>query len=304
VSPESPEPMASSSTIVHSSREASRSTRSRPGDAPLVLVDEEQVVGPEGAERQPEQAEDADPRTADRQPQRARVDVVLLGQPRQLAEGGQVGQSGQADSAAHMASPSDHGSVRRRRRFPRPARRTRGHGGDQAVDARLAGQLRMERDGDDIALPDRHDALVGQPGQNLYAGSHALDYGGSDEDRVHRAVAHDRHQQVGLERVELAPEGVALDGHVEQREDGLLAAGDLLGDDDHSGAGAEDRRAGPGQRHDRLAQVPAGHELAHRRALAAGQDQAGEPLEVLGQANVTGSTPIARRVWICSMTAP
>ena len=81
------------------------------GQAALVLVDEEQVVRPERSERQPEQAEDSDPWPADRQPERARVDVLLLGEPRQLPEGGEIGQTGEADSAAHMASPSDHGSV-------------------------------------------------------------------------------------------------------------------------------------------------------------------------------------------------
>ena len=153
------------------------------------------------------------------------------------------------------------------------------------MDAGFAGQLRVERDGDDIALPHRHDPLIGQSSQNLYTGSHALDYGGSDEDRVDRPVAQDRHRQIGLERVELAAEGVALDRHVDQREDGLLAAGDLLGDDDHARARAQNRGAGPGKGHDRLAQIPASDELAHGRALAARQDQAGDAFEVLGQPN-------------------
>ncbi len=47
----------------------------------------------------------------------------------------------------------------------------------------------------------------------------------------------------------------------------------------------EYRRARLGQAHDRLAEPPAGDELAHRRALAAGQDQPGKALEILGQAN-------------------
>ena len=61
-------------------------------------------------------------------------------------------------------------------------------------------------------------------------------------------VAEDRDRQLGLERVELAPERVALDGHVEQRQDRLLAAGDLVGQDDHPGARPEDRRAALGER--------------------------------------------------------
>ena len=68
--------------------------------------------------------------------------------------------------------------------------------------------------------------------------------------------------------------------HVEQRQDGLLAAGDLARQDDHPGARAEDRGAAIGEVEDRLAQAPALDELAHRRALAAGQDQAADALEV------------------------
>ena len=49
-----------------------------PGDPARVFIHEEQIVGPEGAERQAEEAEDADPRPADGQTQRPRVDVVLL----------------------------------------------------------------------------------------------------------------------------------------------------------------------------------------------------------------------------------
>ena len=63
-----------------------------PGDPALLLVDEHQVVRAEGAERQAEQAEDADRRAVDRQPERARVGAVGLAQPRQLAERGEVGQ--------------------------------------------------------------------------------------------------------------------------------------------------------------------------------------------------------------------
>ena len=61
--------------------------------------------------------------------------------------------------------------------------------------------------------------------------------------RVDRLVAEDRDRQLGLERVELAPERVALDGHVEERQDRRLAAGDLAGQHDHPGARPEDRRA-------------------------------------------------------------
>ena len=98
-----------------------------------------------------------------------------------------------------------------------------------------------------LPLPDRHDALVGQPGQNLHAGSHALDYGGSDEDRVDRAIAQDAASARSVSNESSwRPKALRLDRDVEQREDGLLAAGDLRGQDDHAGARAQDGRARSG----------------------------------------------------------
>ena len=154
------------------------------------------------------------------------------------------------------------------------------------MEARLAGQLGMERGGDDVALPDGDDASVVQPREHVDAGPDALDDRCADEDAVDRRVAEDRHRQVRLEGVQLAPEGVALDRDVEQRQDRLVAVGDLAREQDHAGAGAEDRRARRRQVEDRLAQAPAVDELAHRRALAAGQDEAGEAVEVGRQAHL------------------
>ena len=85
----------------------------QPREAPLVFVHEQQVVGTEGAERQPEEAEDPDARSADRQAERSRIDVLQLGEPRQFPQRGQVGQTGKADASAHMASPSGQFSVPR-----------------------------------------------------------------------------------------------------------------------------------------------------------------------------------------------
>ncbi len=100
MSPAFDEPIPSSSTIVHSSRNDSRSTRIRPDKPALGLVDEHQVVRPERPERQTEQAEHADRRAADRQAERARRGIGVLAQARQLAERGEVGQSGGPDLAA------------------------------------------------------------------------------------------------------------------------------------------------------------------------------------------------------------
>src|SRR6476469_351057 len=65
--------------------------------AALLLVDVHQVVRLERAEREPEQAEDADRTAADGKPERARGRADVVAEPGQLAEGGEVGQAGDAD---------------------------------------------------------------------------------------------------------------------------------------------------------------------------------------------------------------
>ena len=100
-----------------------------------------------------------------------------------------------------------------------------------------------------------------------------------------RLVAEDGNCQLGLERVELPPEGVALDGHVEERQDRRFAAGDLPGENDHSRARPEEWCAARGQVEDRLAETPALDQLTHRRAFAARQDQAGDIVEIARQAH-------------------
>ena len=94
------------------------------GDAVGAFVHVHQVVGPERAERQAEQAEDADRRAADRQPERARGRRVRLAQPRQLAEGGQVGQA----SGADLARPARWSCRRHRAPVIEPASAASGAG--------------------------------------------------------------------------------------------------------------------------------------------------------------------------------
>ena len=118
-----------------------------------------------------------------------------------------------------------------------------GHRRDEPVEAGLAGELRVERRGDDVALADGDDPAVVEAGEDVDVGAGPLDDRGPDEHGVDRRVAEDRHVELGLERVELAAERVALDGHVEQRQDRRLAAGDLARQDDHPGARPEDRGA-------------------------------------------------------------
>ena len=105
------------------------------------------------------------------------------------------------------------------------------------------GELRVERRGHDIALPHGHNATVFEPRQHVDRVTDPLDERGPDEHGVHGRVAQHGHLDVGLERIELPAEGVALDGHVEQREDRLVAVDDILRQQDHARTGAQDGRA-------------------------------------------------------------
>src|SRR5207245_2567681 len=84
--------------------------------------------------------------------------------------------------------------------------------------------LRMERGRKHVPLADRHDPAVVEAGEHVNVGADVIDDRGPDEDTVDRLVAEDRDGQIGLERVELAAEGVALDAHVEERQDRRLTA--------------------------------------------------------------------------------
>ena len=104
---------------------------------------------------------------------------------------------------------------------------------NSACSRGVVGQLGVEGAGEHAALADRHRvALVG--GQHLDPGAVPLDPGRADEDRAQRLVADPLDLEVGLEALQLAAEGVARGGRVDQPEVLVVA-------DDHPGAGAEDR---------------------------------------------------------------
>ena len=172
-----------------------------------------------------------------------------------------------------------------------------GHRRDEPMEARLAGELGVERGGDDVAAGGRRRSgrHRGGPGRPRLRPS-ALDDRGADEDGVDRRVTEDRDLQLGLERVELAAERVPLDGDVEQRQDRFFAAGDLVRQDDHPGARPEDRSTARGEVEDRCVESPALDELAHRRALATRQDEPADAFEIgrLAHANTLDADVRAR----------
>src|SRR5205823_11765260 len=93
-----------------------------------------------------------------------------------------------------------------------------------------------------------------------------------------------------LERVHLPPERVAAHGHVDAAE-GLLvgpAVEDPARQQDHAGARAVRGHAGGDALAQRFQDAELDRELAHRRGLAAGDDQRVDGVEFVGAAYRTG----------------
>jgi hypothetical protein len=140
------------------------------------------------------------------------------------------------------------------------------------MEAGIVGQLGVEGRRQHRSFADR-DRVALVASQDFGPGPAALDPRGADKDRAQRLVADSLHLEVGLKALQLAAEGVAPRGRVDQPEVGVVA-------DDQASAGAEDR--GPLLVQAANLRLQAGRldQLADRGALAAGDDQAVEPLEI------------------------
>ena len=113
--------------------------------------------------------------------------AVRLAQPGQLAERGEVGEPRGAGPCRCVrgARASRHRGCLARRvgwgRRPEPSPGIvvlGGHRGDEPVEPRLAGELGVERGGDDVALADGDDPAVVEAGEDVDAGAGPLDRSG------------------------------------------------------------------------------------------------------------------------------
>jgi len=112
----------------------------------------------------------------------------------------------------------------------------------------------MEGGGQHAPLPHGDGPAVLVAGQDLDPVADLRHHGRADKNAVQRLVTKGRYVDVGLEGVQLAAVGVALDSHVKKAEHRRLAVGQPVGQQDHAGAGAEHRRTLAGHGQDRLAQ--------------------------------------------------
>lgn len=109
------------------------------------------------------------------------------------------------------------------------------------MNAILAGELRVKRGGHNV-VPPHHHRLVADHGQDLDLSSHLLHHRGANEDRVNW-LDQPGHVQVGLKRLQLAPEGVALHDNVQDSKLDLSGAGGCAGKENHPGTGSQSRHS-------------------------------------------------------------
>src|SRR5262245_57849289 len=153
----------------------------------------------------------------------------------------------------------------------------------------VAADLRMERRREDRTLAYGDDPTrVGtglDPGENLDPVADLLDPGGANQHRVERRVER-REVEIGLERVDLTAERVAAHRDVEPTERLLPhdPALDPVGEQDHPGTRAEGGHPAPKPLAQRLEQLERHRELVHGGALAAGEDEPVDPIELLAPA--------------------
>ncbi len=108
------------------------------------------------------------------------------------------------------------------------------------MEAGVAGEFRVERGGEEVALASGDDGAIFEGGDGVGGEGGRIDARGADEDGVEGAALETFNIEVGLEAIDLAAEGVAVDGDVHHLDTGAVEAIDLLCEEDGARAGAPD----------------------------------------------------------------
>ena len=117
------------------------------------------------------------------------------------------------------------------------------------------------------------DGFTPDGGQNLHSRVGFFNEGGADENSDDGFTAQFRDSESCFKAFPLSAEGVAGGGDIHQTQPGLVTAGNVFGEENQSGAGAENRHAGSSAGFDGLHQLPVVQQLANGGAFAAGDDQ-------------------------------
>ncbi|HEY4746871.1 MAG TPA: hypothetical protein VIH38_04870, partial [Steroidobacteraceae bacterium] len=100
------------------------------------------------------------------------------------------------------------------------------------MEALVVRELRVEARGEKPALARSNDRTVGKARENVDARTDSADPRRANEHGMERLRPELLHVEVRLERVDLSPERVPLDGHVHERRERVRMAGDLFRNED------------------------------------------------------------------------
>src|SRR5439155_1599846 len=158
---------------------------------------------------------------------------------------------------------------------------------EELMEPQVTGELRVKRCHHDRARPAQHRVAVDLR-QHLDVVADPLDVRRTDEDRGVGATGHPRDVEVDLERVDLAPEGVAAHGQLDGAEAALVGppVEHLAREQDHPRACPQRGHPGVealGHRPEETGEV---EQLGDGGRLAAGQDERVDGREVLRHAHL------------------
>lgn len=156
---------------------------------------------------------------------------------------------------------------------------------EELVDAGVVAQLGVEGGGKEVAFADE-DGVGVASGEGFDFLSSAGDTGGADEDHLERAAG-----ELGIDLedggVDLTAVGVALNRHIEGSEGLLHWVGDVLCEEDDSGAGSEGR-GGLDEGLQGLEETALLEELEHCGGLSAGHDETVDSFKVVRETDEPG----------------
>src|SRR5687767_2063797 len=144
---------------------------------------------------------------------------------------------------------------------------------EETMKALVVRELWMEGGREEIAIAHGNDRAVREPCEHGDAGPDARDLRRSDEDRVKGTPRQPLDIEVRFERVDLPAERIPLDGDIDQLRERMRMAGNVLREEDRSGAGAPYRHPVPRAFAQLRDDAVVLRELADRRALTAGDDE-------------------------------
>src|SRR5579884_189723 len=130
-----------------------------------------------------------------------------------------------------------------------------------------------------------HWRIIVQPGEDRHSTRGLLDHWSTNEYPMERPTRHSRDGEIGFEALALTAEGVALNADVHASNQGLVhaAVADLVGQEDHAGAGSIYREVTTAGFTKRLEKLKSTQQLPDGGALSTRDDEPIEARQILGK---------------------